>query len=273
MIALFTSAVTRAIHLELVSNLSTEAFIMAFQRFTARRGLPSVVNSDNALTFKRAAKDLCGVWDVLTNRHFQDHCSVHRIKWKFIAERAAWWGGFWERMVQTVKRSLRNVLGRNKFSFEELTTMLHEVEAVVNSRPLAPVHDASHEQDALMPAHFLLGRRPTAFPSVNIEAIPGSARGDITRRWRHRQQLLNQFWRRWRKEYLLQLCSAHRSPETRTNDLQNGDLVLGREDRTPWLMWKTERIETVQLGRDNHVRSCLVRLPSGVTLRRPVQLL
>ncbi|KAM7282199.1 uncharacterized protein ISCGN_002349 [Ixodes scapularis] len=151
--------------------------------------------------------------------------------------------------------------------------MLHEVEAVVNSRPLAPVHDAPHEQDALTPAHFLLGRRLTAFPSVNLETIPGSARGDITRRWLHRQQLLDQFWRRWRKEYLLQLRSAHRSPETRTNDLQNGDLVLVHEDKTPRLMWKTGRIETVQLGRDNHVRSCLVRLPSGVTLRRPVQLL
>ncbi|KAG0427044.1 hypothetical protein HPB47_025886 [Ixodes persulcatus] len=67
--------------------------------------------------------------------------------------------------------------------------------------------------------------------------------------------------------------SAHRSPETRTNDLQNGDLVLVHEDKTPRLMWKTGRIETVQLGRDNHVRSCLVRLPSGETLPRPVQLL
>ncbi|KAM7304098.1 uncharacterized protein ISCGN_013998 [Ixodes scapularis] len=182
-------------------------------------------------------------------------------------------------LLNEFNRTIRKVNGRYevglpfRFSFEELTTMLHEVEAVVNSRPLAPVHDAPHEQDALTPAHFLLGRRLTAFPSVNLETIPGSARGDITRRWLHRQQLLDHFWRRWRKEYLLQLRSAHRSPETRTNDLQNGDLVLVHEDKTPRLMWKTGRIETVQLGRDNHVRSCLVRLPSGVTLRRPVQLL
>ncbi|XP_040079550.1 uncharacterized protein LOC115321332 [Ixodes scapularis] len=160
-----------------------------------------------------------------------------------------------------------------KFSFEELTTMLHEVKAVVNSRSLAPVLDAPHEQDALTTAHFLLGRRLTAFPSVNVEAMPGSVRGDITRRWLHRQQLLDQFCRRWRKERLIQLRSAHRSPETWTNNLQNGNLVLVHEDKTPRLMWKTGRIETVQLGRDNHVRSCLVRLPSGVTLRRPVQLL
>ncbi|XP_040067084.1 uncharacterized protein LOC120840579 [Ixodes scapularis] len=175
--------------------------------------------------------------------------------------------------LRNILGSLRNILGRNKFSFEELTTMLQEVEAVVNSRPLAPVHDAAHKQEALTPAHFLLGRHLTAFPSVNLETMPGSARGDITRRWLHRQQLLDRFWRRWRKEYLLQLRSAHRSPETRTNDLQNGDLVLVHEDKTPRLMWKTGRIETVQLGRDNPVRSCLVRLPSGVTLRRPVQLI
>lgn len=272
-IALFTCAVTRAVHLELVSNLTTEAFIMAFQRFTARRGLPSVVYTDNALTFKKAAKDLCGMWDVLRNPHFLDHCSQNRIKWRFIAERAAWWGGFWERMVQTVKRSLRVILGKNKFGFEEMTTILQEVEAVVNSRPLAPVHDAPHEQEALTPAHFLSGGRLTALPSTSVENVPVSTRGDVTRRWRHRQRLLDQFWGRWQKEYLLQLRSAHRATETRTNDLRDGDLVLVHENKTPRLMWRMGRIEQVQRGRDNHVRSCLVRLPGGVTLRRPVQLL
>ncbi|KAM7309840.1 uncharacterized protein ISCGN_006825 [Ixodes scapularis] len=176
-IALFTCAVTRAVHLELVSNLTTEAFIMAFQRFTARRGLPSVAYTDNALTFKRAAKDLCGMWDVLRNPYFLDHCSQNRIKWRFIAERAAWWGGFWERMVQTVKRSLRVILGKNKFGFEEMTTIPQAVEAVVNSRPLAPVHDAPHEQEALTPAHFLSGGRLTALPSTSLENVPASRKG------------------------------------------------------------------------------------------------
>ncbi|XP_040066562.2 uncharacterized protein LOC120840217, partial [Ixodes scapularis] len=213
------------------------------------------------------------MWDVLRNPHFLDHCSQNRIKWRFIAERAAWWGGFWERMVQTVKRSLRVILGKNKFGFEEMTTILQEVEAVVNSRPLAPVHDAPHEQEALTPAHFLGGGWLTALPSTSVENVPVSTRGDDTRRWRHRQRLLNQFWGRWQKEYLLQLRSAHRATETRTNDLRDGDLVLVHENKTPRLMWSMGRIEQVQRGRDNHVRSCLVRLPGGVTLRRPVQLL
>lgn len=92
-IALFTCAVTRAVHLELVSDLSTEKFLLAFKRFTARRGLCRVIYSDNARTFKRADQDLRALWEAIKEPELLKYFSKRGITWKYIAERAAWWGG------------------------------------------------------------------------------------------------------------------------------------------------------------------------------------
>lgn len=111
-LALFTCAETRAIHLDLVLDLTTDSSFLAFQRFMARRGIPTTVYSDNALTFKRAATELQALGKILLKKETQDFFSANRVTWKFIVERAAWWGGWWERLIRTVKQSLRRVLGR-----------------------------------------------------------------------------------------------------------------------------------------------------------------
>lgn len=144
-IVLFTCAVTRAIHLEAASSLSTEMFLLALRRFIARRGVPSIVYSDNAKTFKRADKDLQEIWKVLKGPETQELFGAHGITWKFIVERAAWWGGFWERMVRSVKTALKKGLGRAFLSYEELETILIEVEAILNSRPLTFVYNDCNE--------------------------------------------------------------------------------------------------------------------------------
>lgn len=135
-IALFTCAVTRAVYLELVSSQTTEHFLLALKRFIARRGLCKVIYSDNAKTFKRADQDLKELWKGIKDQQLLEYFSEKRIRWRFIAERAAWWGGFWERLVRSVKTCLRKTLGRASLRFEELTTILTEVEAILNSRPL-----------------------------------------------------------------------------------------------------------------------------------------
>ncbi|XP_043195478.1 uncharacterized protein LOC122366890 [Amphibalanus amphitrite] len=123
-ICLFTCGVTRAIHLELVDSMSLSDFLLAFRRFCARRGMPSFIYSDNACTFKSAAASLLSEFGPASP------------EWKFIAPRAAWWGGWWERLVRTVKSALKKTLGRSVLSKVELETLLLEVEAAVNSRPL-----------------------------------------------------------------------------------------------------------------------------------------
>ncbi|XP_064481609.1 uncharacterized protein LOC135394678 [Ornithodoros turicata] len=152
-IALFMCAVTRAVHFELVSDLTARSFLMAFRRFATRRGLPKTVYSDNALTFKKESRDIEELHKNISRRDVQDFVAVDRVKWKFIVEKAAWWGGWWERLVRTIKDSLRRVLGRQFLTVEELMIVLHDAEACINSRPLTYLHALPDEPAALTPAH------------------------------------------------------------------------------------------------------------------------
>ena len=153
-IALFTCCVTRAVHLELVDNLVASTFLNCLRRFCARRGTPTLMISDNAKTFKATAKLLEKIVNDFTVVGFLES---RRISWRFNIERAAWMGGFFERMVGTVKRCLRKVVGTARLSFDELSTVLTEVETTVNSRPLTYLYDDLEE--ALTPSHLIYGRK------------------------------------------------------------------------------------------------------------------
>lgn len=89
-ICLFTCAVTRAVHLELVCDMTTERFLLALRRMIARRGMCSIIWSDNAKTFKAANKELQRCWRVLESDQTQSALSEKKIQWKFIVERAPW---------------------------------------------------------------------------------------------------------------------------------------------------------------------------------------
>lgn len=275
-IALFTCAVTRAVHLELVSDLSTDAFLLAFRRFISRRGICGVIYSDNAKTFKRAEQDLKLLWTLMEAKEIQNLFAEKRISWKYIVERAAWWGGMWERLVRSVKTCLRKVLGRSYLGFEELQTLICEVEAVINSRPLTYLHTDSSEPSPLTPAHFITGQRITTLPSYPLRdsSLVKMDATQFNKRWQYRQRLINNFWTRWQKDYLMELRSAHCvSILTKSAPFKVGDVVLLYEDKQPKHTWKMGRIEETFVGRDGKIRSCAVRLPSRLILKRPVQLL
>ena len=111
-VVLHTCTVTRAVHLDLVPDLSASSFLRSLKRFIGRRGLPALIISDNATCFKNEEVRLS---EELPNMG---------VKWKFIVEASPWWGGFWERLVKTVKRSLNKVLFRASVSYEELLTIV-----------------------------------------------------------------------------------------------------------------------------------------------------
>lgn len=203
-IALFTCAVTRAVHLELVSDLSTDAFLLAFKRFISRRGVCSV-------TFKKAEKDLKFLWMLMKGKEIQKFFADKRITWKYIVERTAWWGGMWERLVRSVKTCLRKVLGKCYLEFEELQTLICEVEAVINSRPLSYLHTDSSEPLPLTPAHFLTGQRITTLPSYPLHdsSLGKTTATQLNKRLQYQQRFSTHFWNRWKKEYLTELRSAH----------------------------------------------------------------
>ena len=137
-VCLYTCSSTRAIHLGLCKNLKVTEFLMSFCRVSARRGLPCMLISDNAKTFTSSSPE---VRKIARSEQVKSHFANKGVTWKFIVERAAWMGGIWERMVRSVKRCLKKVLGRSSLNFEELCTLLPEIESVLNARPLTYVFD------------------------------------------------------------------------------------------------------------------------------------
>ncbi|XP_065068786.1 uncharacterized protein LOC135694057 [Rhopilema esculentum] len=153
-IALSSCCVTRALHLELVEDLTAQSFLRCLRRFTARRGTPELIVSDNAKTFKAAAKSINRIF---RNKDIQQELESRRKEWKFNLERSPWWGGMFERMVGLVKCILRKILGNALLNKDEMHTVLVEVEGILNSRPLTYIYEDDFNVDILTPSHLMFG--------------------------------------------------------------------------------------------------------------------
>ena len=132
-VCLFTCAVIRAVHLEVVTDLSVETFLLALRRFSSRRSTPSIMMSDNASTYLAAADELR---QLFSSSLLSNTLSQRGIDWRFIPKIAPWFGGFWERLISLTKLSLKKILGRTFTTLPILETLITEVEAVLNDRPL-----------------------------------------------------------------------------------------------------------------------------------------
>jgi len=205
-VCLFVSLSVKAVHLEPVSDLTSDAFIAALRRFTARRGKPSLIVSDHGTNFVGTNRELREMYDFLNEQkarsEISDFCSTQNIQWKFIPERTPHFGGLWEAAVKSMKFHFKRVIGDIKLSFEELTTVLTQIESCLNSRPLTslPAHD-DDGIEALTPGHFLIGQP--------LESIPDSSFSyrslSLLKRWDLCQSVVRHFWKRWSNEYITSL--------------------------------------------------------------------
>ncbi|GFW31060.1 integrase catalytic domain-containing protein [Trichonephila clavipes] len=239
------------------------------------KGNCKVIYSDNARTFKAAERELAFFANILKDSEFQNFVADKGIHWKFIVERAPWWGGFYERLVKTIKDPLRKILGRALLTFEELSTILSEVEVIVNHRPLTYVENDPGEQEPLTPAHFLeLSYGDSKYPIHFIELIDATtAKESYKKRKTYRTLLLKQLWRRWKEQYLLQLKTAnHFNTPSVHKSLKLNDVVLVEGNVKSKLLWELEIIKEIFIGRDDNVRSCLVNTFKGL-FKKPIQLL
>ncbi|KAL1418331.1 hypothetical protein MTO96_025977 [Rhipicephalus appendiculatus] len=176
-------------------------------------------------------------------------------------------------MIRSVKTSLKKVLGNSYCNFEELTKILIKIEDILNSRPLTYAYTDANEPEPLTPSHFLICQRLTTLPDSCSAAEVAQKPGQLTRRWHYRLRMADQFWRRWQKEYLTSPRSAHFTVPNSSSALKQGTLVLVQAHHLPRQLWKTGEVAEVLLGRDGKIRACMVRMPNGAILRRPVQLL
>ena len=142
-------------------------------------------------------------------------------------ERAPWWGGFFERLIGTTKCCLRKVLGNTKLDADQMLTVLMELEATLNSRPLTYDYDELGAE-MLTPSHLIYGRRLSSLPDVRNDDEESET--GLLRRFRYLARLRIHFWNRWQKEYLTDLREHHRGRKEIQNQVSVGDVVLVHED-------------------------------------------
>ncbi|XP_055714801.1 uncharacterized protein LOC129808920 [Phlebotomus papatasi] len=264
-VAVFVCMGTKALHLELVSALETDAFIATLRRFVARRGLPTHMYSDQGTTFIGADNELKRMFQQTKSQEiFANFLSERNIQWCFQPPKAPHHGGLWEAAVKSCKFHLKRILGQTPLTFEELQTTLSEIEAVLNSRPLVPISTHPDDPSCLTPGHFLTGTSLTQLPDPDLKHLPMN-RLD---RWQLCQKICQDFSSRWKREYLNTL--QVRSKWTKSKDnLKVGDIVLFMEDNLPSTCWPLGKVVEIHPGKDQKVRVITVKTSRG-NLKRPI---
>ncbi|XP_011702560.1 PREDICTED: uncharacterized protein LOC105458737 [Wasmannia auropunctata] len=255
-----------AVHLEAVSDYTTDAFLAALRRFTSRRGLCRTIRSDCGTNFVGADAQLRAFFSTSSPelRQVSKQLADDQIQWQLNPPSTPHFGGLWEAAVKSLKHHLRRVLGDATLTFEEMSTLLTQIEACLNSRPLQAQSDDPEDLAALTPGHFLVGSALTAVPEPPIGAQPTNRLS----RWQLLQQMRDHFWDRWSREYLHSL--THRPKWCREKSaFKVGRLCLVRHESTPPTRWPLARIIRVHQGEDGQIRVVDVRTPTTV-LTRPV---
>ena len=236
-ICLFTCAVTRAVHLKVATDLTVECFLQAFRCFSSRKSLPRLVLSDNGSTFLSAADELKALF---SSPSLTSALSKSGTEWRFILKRAPWFGGFWERLIGLTKLTLKKVLGRAFTTLNSLQTIIVEIEAILNHRPLTYVPADANDPDPITPAHLQYGRKIVCIlyhmtPQYNLCYLDF---GDTAIQTRNKKQgtLLQHFWARWRKEYLTGFQDFNQTSGSNVNKVKPGAIVLVHDD-TPRINW------------------------------------
>ena len=257
-IVLYTCASSRAVHLDLVPNMSSQAFVRSFKRFTARRGVPRLVVSDNGSAFK--------------SEELKRLLAEYSISWKYNVALAPWWGGFFERLVKSTKRCLKKSLGTARVTYEELLTVIVETEGILNSRPLTYVSDEM--RDLLISLQLVIGRRLLNSHGNAKQPRAGYTVRDLSRREKYLNTLLLHFWKRWQKEYLTELRVHHNyKSSNRKLTIKIGDVVCVYKGKAPRQLWSMGVVKSLITGRDGYHRGAVVTVRSGdrvVEITRPL---
>ena len=263
-VSLFTCMTVRCVHLEVVESLETDDFLNALQRFISRRQKPKKLYSDCGTNFKGAAKELEDEIKKLNQRRIGEFCLNKEIQWNFNPPAAPHMGGAWERLVRTVKSSMKFILKNLVLTEYQLITFVTEVENIVNSRPLTQISDDPSDLAALTPNHLLKGFN-NAEPLLAEEQSSSNITKLYRKRWKHIQMCLDHFWARWKKEYLPTLTARGKWIEEKRN-LTAGELVLLQTD-SPRGQWPLGVIVETIIGRDDRIRMAYVRTNTGTYLR------
>ncbi|XP_052562964.1 uncharacterized protein LOC128092673 [Culex pipiens pallens] len=262
-VALFTCLTTRAVHLEVVHSLSAESCKMSFRRLIARRGAPVEIYSDRGTNFVGSSNELQKEMKVIEEKLAETFTNA-TTKWVFNPPASPHMGGAWERLVRSVKTALAAMNTVRLPNEETLATLVAEAESIVNSRPLTWIPLEAEHQEALTPNHFLL---LSTSGVVQTQKTLADSKDACRNQWNLMRVMIDQFWRRWVREYLPDLTRRTKWHEE-VVPIRAGDLVIIVED-TVRNGWIRGRVAEVVVGRDGRVRQAVVQTSTGM-LRRPI---
>ncbi|XP_048489043.1 uncharacterized protein LOC125491356 isoform X1 [Plutella xylostella] len=269
-ILLFVCFATKAIHIELASSLTTECFLQCLKRFIARRNKPSVIYCDNASTFKGANNELNGLYKLQDNQQHQDlildFTTSAGIDFSFIPSYSPVFGGLWEAGIKSAKGHIKRVVGNQILTYEELNSVVIQIEGILNSRPLLSLQTADfNNMSYITPGHFLTGATLSTVPEPNISNIPINR----LKFWKQCSHMTQCFWKSWSREYLMQLQSRPKWRKPLPN-ISKGMLVILRIDNAPPLVWPMARVVETFPGADGKVRALTVITPKGTVMRTSI---
>nr|CAI5862640.1 unnamed protein product [Callosobruchus analis] len=255
-ICIFCCTSTRAIHIEVASDLTSDCFIAAFRRFVARRGRCNYLYSDNGTNFVGANNQLKEL-----SKYATDHL---KIKWHFFPSSSPHFNGLSEAGVKSVKTHLYRVIGEQKLTYEELNTLVVQIEALLNSRPISAQSSDPNDLLPLTPGHFLTMEPLNSCLDPDLSHL----KLNTLSRWQLVQRLNSDFWKRWKDEYLNTLQQRSKWTKTPSRIMLNTLVVIQNENTSP-LQWSLGRIVELHPGSDGHVRVVTVRTQQGL-FKRPV---
>ncbi|XP_059216470.1 uncharacterized protein LOC131994137 isoform X1 [Stomoxys calcitrans] len=264
-VALFTCLTIRAVHLEISTDLSSDACLLCIRNFINRRGVPVMIRSDNGTNFVGIAKELQGTSNFLDiNDSFRSSMTALGIKWVYNTPNNPSEGGVWERLVQSVKKALYAMLKEHAPKLETLQALLIEAENMVNARPLTHIPVSPDDSEPLTPNHFILG-----CPNSTHTPAPFEPRLMCLRKqWRVLQNMKNGLWNQWVREYLPDLTRRTKWCLP-SQPMKVGCLVFLCDGELSRSQWKRGRVIQLFHGKDGVARSAEVRTSAGV-YRRPV---
>lgn len=275
-ICLFTCMATRAIHLEVVLDNSAQEFLLAFRRFVARRGAPTVVYSDNAPTFHAAENAIqSAIYAPVSWQSISSYCASHRITWHFITPLSPWKGGFYERLVALFKSAYRKSVGRAMLTLSQLQTIVAEIEATLNSRPITPFREQDTFAYLLRPIDFLAPKVNAQLPfETHHNGDSPDPRHQLVNWHREMLRVLDHFWDLWYSDYLAALRDRHqehaRTSRSTTLTPNLGDIVIIADDKLPRGHWPYGLVSKLVVSNDHNVRSVEVRTSGGKSLIRSI---
>lgn len=275
---LFTCLSSRAVHIEMIEDLSTDSFINALRCFISLRGAVRKLQCDHGTNFVGAKNEFAKSLKEIDTNALEIFLTERQCEFVFNAPSASHAGGVWERQIRTVRNVLNATLALcpGRLDDASLRTLFYEAMAIVNSRPLTVdgINDPN-SLEPLTPNHLIMMKSDVALPP------PGKfVKQDVyaTKRWRRVQYLIEQFWSRWKKEYLLNIAARQKWHIPRRN-LQVNDVVIIKDDMLPRGQWQLGRVVETSEGSDGLVRRVKLQLgerkqnqrSKPTVIERPIQ--